>query len=91
LWGALERLKTYYESLNKSESVQKIVKNMAHEDEYFYDMFDDEFRLLTKIGNNYNIRHHETNQKDLPDKNYYDYLFNRCLSLIALSVKYLLK
>lgn len=89
--GALERLKTYYESLNKSESVQKIVKNMAHEDEYFYDMFDDEFRLLTKIGNNYNIRHHETYQKDLPDKNYYDYLFNRCLSLIALSVKYLLK
>lgn len=91
LWGALERLKTYYESLNKSESVQKIVKNMAHEDEDFYKMFDDEFKLLTKIGNNYNIRHHETNQKDLPDKNYYDYLFNRCLSLIALSVKYLLK
>jgi len=91
LWGALERLKTYYGSLNKRKSVQKIVKNMAHEDEYFYNMFDAEFRLLTEIGNNYNIRHHETNQKDLPDKNYYDYLFNRCLSLIALSVKYLLK
>ncbi|MGO3617661.1 MAG: AbiJ-NTD4 domain-containing protein [Pseudolactococcus laudensis] len=91
LWDALERLKSYYKSLDKKESVHKILKNMAPEDGDFCKMFDDEFKLLTDIGNHYNIRHHETNQKDLPDKNYYDYLFNRCLSLIALSVKYLLK
>jgi len=44
---------------------------------------------LTSIGNKYRIRHHETDKIDITDVRYYDYLFNRCLSLIALAIKYL--
>lgn len=62
---------------------------MANENSNFINLFDKEFRTLTDIGNNYRIRHHETNKIDSTDVHYYDYLFNRCLSLIALAIKYL--
>ena len=55
----------------------------------FEKLFNDEFKALTDIGNNYRIRHHETNKIDIVDERYYDYLFNRCLSLIALAIQYL--
>lgn len=64
---------------------------MANGNDDFIDMFNDEFNLLTKIGNNYQIRHHETNRIDIIDIRYYDYLFNRCLSLIALAIQYLIQ
>lgn len=51
--------------------------------------FNTEFKILTDIGNKYRIRHHETNKIDIIDIRYYDYLFNRCLSLIALAIQYL--
>ena len=43
----------------------------------FQTLFNDEFIALTKIGNNYRIRHHETDKVDITDDNYYDYFFNR--------------
>lgn len=52
-------------------------------------MFDAEFIELTKIGNNFRIRHHETNKIDITDVRHYDYFFNRCLSMIALAIQYL--
>lgn len=55
----------------------------------FIDLFTKEFKALTEIGNSFTIRHHETNKIEIPDLNYYDYFFNRCLSLIALAVEYL--
>lgn len=48
-----------------------------------------EFKMLTDIGNKYRIRHHETDRIDITDVRYYDYFFNRCLSLIALAIQYL--
>lgn len=89
IWDAYERLKSYYEELDKKYSADKIVKNISNGNDRFYTLFNDEFKALTKIGNDYRIRHHETNKIDITDINYYDYLFNRCLSLIALAVKYL--
>ncbi|MGM8315213.1 AbiJ-NTD4 domain-containing protein [Clostridium perfringens] len=89
IWDALERLKSYYKTLNKSQSIKKIVNDMANGNSNFINLFDNEFRTLTDIGNNYRIRHHETNKIDITDVHYYDYLFNRCLSLIALAIKYL--
>ena len=44
---------------------------------------------LTTIGNNFRIRHHETNKIDIVDIRHYDYFFNRCLALIALALQYL--
>lgn len=91
IWDALERLKTYFlnESADKKESVSKLIKKISHNNDEFYKLFNDEFLYLTTIGNDYRIRHHETNKIEIIDDNYYDYLFNRCLSLIDLSIKFL--
>lgn len=89
IWDALERLKTYYTTLDKKHSSEKIVKDMANGNDKFVDLFNAEFKTLTDIGNKYRIRHHETNKIDINDIRYYDYLFNRCLSLIALAIQYL--
>ena len=88
IWDALERLKTYYDS-DKKRSVSQIVDDMAHQDANYQELFDREFRALTDIGNQNRIRHHETDKIEIIDEKYCDYLFNRCLSLIALAVQYL--
>ena len=89
IWDALERLKTYYITLDKRRSSEKIVNDMAGGNSDYVDLFNEEFKMLTRIGNKYRIRHHETDKIDITDVRYYDYLFNRCLSLIALAIKYL--
>lgn len=89
IWDALERLKTYYTTLDKKASVNKIISDMAAGQVHFITMFTDEFLALTKIGNDFRIRHHETDKVDITDVRHYDYFFNRCLSLIALAIQYL--
>ena len=89
LWDALERLKTYYTNLDKKDSVAKIVKDMGSGQEEFEKLFNDEFLALTKIGNDYRIRHHETDKIEIKDLRHYDYFFNRCLALIAVALQYL--
>jgi len=89
IWDALERLKTYYTTLDKKHSFKKIVNDMANGSDDFADLFNNEFKVLTDIGNKYRIRHHETDRIDITDVRYYDYFFNRCLSLIALAIQYL--
>lgn len=89
LWDAFERLKTYYKNLDKKTSINRIVEDISHCNNDFIKLFDEEFKQLTSIGNNYRIRHHETNKTDIIDKDYYDYLFCRCLALIKLALKFL--
>ena len=89
IWDAFERLKTYYTTLNKRDSAAKIVNDMSGGQDDYITLFDTEFNALTKIGNNFRIRHHETDKIEITDIRYYDYFFNRCLSLIALAIQYL--
>ena len=89
IWDAFERLKTYYTQMNKQDSANQIIKDMANLDANYITLFTEEFKSLTKIGNDYRIRHHETNKVEITDPNHYDYFFNRCLSLIGLAIKYL--
>lgn len=90
VWDALERLKTYYSpTLDKKKSVEKIMQAMGNSDENFINLFNTEFKMLTDIGNNFRIRHHETTKIDITDSKHFDYFFNRCLSLIALAIQYL--
>ena len=89
IWDAFERLKTYYTNLDKQQSSTKIINDMADQRQEYIDLFREEFLKLTYIGNSFRIRHHETDKYDIPDDRYYDYLFNRCLSIIALAVQYL--
>lgn len=89
IWDALERLKTYYTALDKKKSAEKVVEYMSGGQAAYQTVFNEEFLALTKIGNNFRIRHHETDKIEITDNRYYDYFFNRCLSLIALAIQYL--
>lgn len=91
LWDALERVKTFYvpAGMDKKKSVETLIKSMANNQQHFFDLFTTEFRTLTEIGNNYRIRHHETDKYDINDDNYYEYFFNRCFALIVLAIKYI--
>lgn len=89
LWDAYERLKTYYTTMNKRDSANKIIADMANGQAPYVTLFTDEFKALTDIGNGFRIRHHETDKVEITDIRYYDYFFNRCLSLIALAIQYL--
>lgn len=89
IWDALERLKTYYSNLDKKKSSEKIISDMSNLNDKYKELFNDEFLKLTKIGNDFRIRHHETNKIDIIDNNYYDYFFHRCYALIDLALKYL--
>ena len=89
IWDVLERLKTYYTDLDKKASANKIINDMPGGQSEYQDLFEEEFRVLTNIGNRFCIRHHETNKIDITDIRHCDYFFNRCLSLIALALQYL--
>ncbi|MEC1424137.1 hypothetical protein [Bacillus subtilis] len=90
LWDAFERLKTYYSpTLDKKKSVNRITENMSGNNEVFKELFETEFHELTRIGNNFRIRHHETTKLDIEDNRHYDYFYKRCLSLITTAIQYL--
>ena len=89
IWDALERLKTYYTSMDKKASATKIISDMAGGQADYIELFNTEFKTLTDIGNNFRIRHHETSKIDITDIRHYDYFFNRCLSLISIAILYL--
>lgn len=89
IWDALERLKTYYTSLDKKASANQLVIDISNGRTEYYTIFDAEFKALTDIGNDFRIRHHETSKIDISDIRHYDYFFNRCLSLIATAIQFL--
>ena len=75
--------------MDKKTSATKIVNDIANGQADFIALFNTEFKALTDIGNNFRIRHHETNKIDITDIRHFDYFFNRCLSLIGLAIQYL--
>ena len=92
LWNAFERLKTYYSptlALDKTASANKIIDDMSNSNADFKNMYETEFRALTKIGNDFRIRHHETTKVDITDSRQYDYFYKRCLALISVAILYL--
>jgi len=89
LWDAFERLKTYYSTLDKKKSAEKLVSEISNGNDSYKSLFEEEFEKLTKIGNRFRIRHHETDRIDITDNNYYDYFYQRCFALVNLSLKHL--
>jgi len=83
LWDAFERIKTYYEE-DKKKSVKKLISVISVDLET--DIFESEFNILTRIGNEYRIRHHETSKKAINSDMQINYLFFRMLSLIDLCI-----
>jgi len=84
LWDAFERIKTYFDS-NKRKSSSELVSIAS--DGFNFEFIENEFKLLTKIGNEYRIRHHETDKIEVTKSKHIDYLFFRMLSLIDLCIK----
>lgn len=84
LWDAFERIKTYYNS-DKKKSVNRLIDQISTDIDR--DIFSEEFKTLTGIGNDYRIRHHETGKKRICTANQINYLFFRMLSLIDLSLE----
>ena len=91
IWSALERLKTVFvtNDVDKKKSADKVIRIMANSDNDYIELLRTEFYALTNIGNNYRIRHHETDKTEIADERYYDYFYGRCFALIALAIKYI--
>jgi len=88
LWDAFERLKTHFapEGLKKNQSADKLTTLISKN--FDKDFIDEEFSKLSKIGNNYRIRHHETDKNELTPI-HMNYFFFRMLSLIDLCLVFL--
>ena len=87
IWDAFERINTYYSTLDKKKSAEKIINDISYENEHIKKMFDNEFKVLTDTGNSYRIRHHEINKIDISKELHYKYFYKRCLALISVIVE----
>lgn len=84
IWDAFERIKTFYKQYDKKGSITKLIDIVSKNNAEYREMVEDEFTSLTKLGNDFRIRHHETNKKDICGKEHYDYLFHRCIAVLRL-------
>jgi len=86
IWDAFERLKTYYEE-NKKASANTLIAAASSGNDLFSNHISSEFQSLTKIGNEFQIRHFERNKVQLHSNLHIDYLFYRMSALIHLCVE----
>ena len=84
IWDAFERIKTFYKQYDKKGSITKLIDIVSKNNAEYREMVEEEFTSLTKLGNDFRIRHHETNKKDICCKEHYDYLFHRCIAALRL-------
>lgn len=89
VWDAFERIKTYYQQYDKKTSADRLLDVISKGDADYKTMLQEEFSALTKLGNRFRIRHHETDKKDIGCNEHYDYLFHRCLSVLKLATSVL--
>lgn len=90
IWDAFERIKTFFvdaqKRIDKRRSCEILIDLMANGNSNLKDEINKEFLLLTSIGNDYRIRHHEVTKIEIKDDEQYKYLFNRCFSLIQFAI-----
>jgi hypothetical protein len=84
LWDGFERLKTIDYVGNKKQSAEALLDNITSSE--FRDITSAEMKALTNLGNQFMIRHHETDKHPVP-KEAQDYLFARMGSLIVFLLK----
>lgn len=89
IWDAFERIKTIYTDLEKNESADKLIEVVSNGEENYKKLLLNEFNQLTIIGNNFRIRHHETNKIEIVDNRHKEYLFNRCCSILLQCLRYI--
>ena len=82
LWDAWERLKTLEFAGHKRASTSALLDRVA--DGPMRERLETEARELTDIGNEFMIRHSETDRYPLDDDRHVDYLFHRLFSMVYL-------
>lgn len=83
LWDAWERAKTFEDPENKKRSVG-ILLDKASNEPNMRARLEREARELTEIGNQFMIRHTETNKTPITASEHVDYLFHRMFALLYL-------
>lgn len=86
LWDAFERAKTVDPSRDKKQGAEALVAATGSDDAMKAVLLA-EMKTLSDIGNNFHIRHFETNRAPLSDPAQVDYLFHRMLALLQLLLK----
>lgn len=84
IWDAFERTKTYYIDKNKKKSILELIQLVVNGNTEFEKLINEECATLTQIGNDYQIRHFETDKIEITDNKHIDYLFYRIVSIIHL-------
>lgn len=90
IWDAFERIKTIYSielSMDKKQSIEKLIKDASDENEVMKILLTEDSHDLSKIGNNTQIRHHETDRIAITNERYIDYLFFRVSNIMQLFLK----
>ncbi len=83
LWDAWERIKTILPGKDKKEGIKLLLDKAAPEC-HFRKILEAEATQLTNIGNDFQIRHSETNKTPVEINEHVDYLFHRHFALINL-------
>lgn len=86
LWDAWERLKTIRNPDDKKRSTSMLL-DMGSAEPKFRETLENEAKELTRIGNQFMIRHTETNQVAIASNDQVDYLFHRMYALVHLLLK----
>jgi hypothetical protein len=86
LWDAWERLKTVEPGKDKKAQATALLDKAATETNYRATL-EEEAAALTKIGNNFMIRHTETTKTPINESAHVDYLFHRMFAIIRLLLK----
>jgi len=89
LWDAFERIKTIKPGNDKKMSVAKLINSASESSQEFYMLLDEELNKLSKIGNQFQIRHYETDKIKINSNKHIDYLFYRMMSLLSLLLNYI--
>lgn len=83
LWDAWERIKTILPGKDKKEGIKLLIEKAAPEG-HFRKILEAEATQLTNIGNDFQIRHSETNKTPVEINEHVDYLFHHLFALINL-------
>jgi hypothetical protein len=86
LWDAFERIKTLEAGKDKKAQIAALIGKSSAEPN-FRKLMDDEGNTLTWIGNNFMIRHKETNKTPISENEHCDYLFHRMFAWIRLVLR----
>lgn len=81
LWDGFERLKTIDDPADKKSSVAALLGHIM--DPAVRDLIGEEMTALTRVGNGFQIRHHEVGKYPLPVGAAQDYIATRMVNLIV--------